>query len=107
MDNTPFKPFWPAEKVGVGVNPKPIDLAVPDADAVQLAEKLQNAQAGLLFSRVVVFTGKWIVRPFIWWPLKLLGLSSLKLMTFSAVSGRKYDVNEERRRHAKAGGYDI
>ena len=101
MDNTPYKPFWPAEKGGVGDDPKPIDLATPDSEAAQLAAKLQNAQAGLLFSRVVVLTGKWIVRPFIWWPLKLLALSWLKMMAISTVSGRKYDHNraqEERDR---------
>ncbi|TFL14071.1 hypothetical protein CSC67_07850 [Pusillimonas caeni] len=107
MDNSPFKPFWPAEKVGVGDNPKLLDLGKPDAEAAQLAEKLQNAQMSFLFSRVALFIGNWIVRPFIWWPLKLLGLSWLKMMAVSTDSKKKYDVNEERRRQAKLGGYDI
>lgn len=76
------KPFWPKdannnEQRGMSENPKRIDLGKPDAAAIELSETLQTAATNTLFTRVVLtltrsasFITVWIIRPFIWWPLK-------------------------------------
>lgn len=85
--NEQFKPFWSQEeqvndKVGLGDNPKRIDLGKPDAAAAEFAETLQTATTNSLFTRLILWGTRgasifliWIVRPLIWWPLKALFLA--------------------------------
>lgn len=47
-----------------------IDLAQPDASSEPLADTLKTAQMNAVFSRLVLFTWKWIVRPLVYWPMK-------------------------------------
>ncbi|AEC18853.1 hypothetical protein PT7_0313 [Pusillimonas sp. T7-7] len=99
-----FKPFWPREQVGIGDNPKPIDLGKPDGQAAALAEKLQKVPMNFAFGKIVLFIGKWIVRPFIWLPVKFFALAIVKIMAFSQPSKestnliRRVQIDEDQRR---------
>lgn len=107
MTTPAFKPFWPAdEKVGIGENPKRIDLGKPDGKAEVLADQLKTVQAQVLFSRLALFTCQWILRPLLWWPIKYLGLSILrdievsranqpKLAAMNRSLRRKRQIDEE------------
>src|SRR5690606_32259804 len=92
-------------KSGVGSNrdlDNTIDLATPDPAAAELAEKLRTAQMNFMFSKDVVFVGKWIIRPFVWWPIKYTFLSIFKLILVGARDQPKRnwidDLNQEARR---------
>lgn len=50
--------------------PKSEDLATPNADAAELASTLQKMPMNVLFGKAALFTGKWILRPIFWWPIK-------------------------------------
>lgn len=79
-----FKPFWPKdaqknEQTGLSDTPKRIDLGKPDAAAAELSETLQTVATNSLFTRLILWGSRsasfvlvWIVRPFIWLPLKAL-----------------------------------
>lgn len=100
MTTPSFKPFWPAdEKVGIGENPKRIDLGKPDGQAEVLANQLKTVQAQVLFSRLALFTCQWILRPLLWWPIKYLGLSILRNIEISRANQPKLAaMNEEHQR---------
>lgn len=92
-------------KSGVGSNrdlDNTIDLATPDPAAADLADKLRTAQMNFMFSKAVVFVGKWIIRPFVWWPIKYTFLSIFKLILVGARDQPKRnwidDLNQEARR---------
>lgn len=72
-----------------------VDLATPDAEAAALAEKLQTAQMNFMFSKAVLFIGKWIIRPLIWWPIKFFAVASFKIFVLSQPSKEIMRQNEE------------
>ena len=54
-----------------------IDLAKPDVAAAELSETLQTVASNSLFTRVALtavklgrLTTRWVIRPFIWLPIK-------------------------------------
>lgn len=106
--NEPFKPFWPKEdqvndKLGLGDNPKRIDLGKPDAAAVEFAETLQTAATNSLFTRLILWGTRgtsflfiWFVRPLIWWPFKALFLALVWTNTPNDNSRRDEREIEER-----------
>ncbi len=106
MTDPTFKPFWPREHVGIGENPKPIDLAKPDPEAAALAEKLQKVPMNFAFGKIALFIGKWVVRPFIWWPVKFFALAIVKVMAMSQPT-RQHREFEERREQALLSGDEI
>lgn len=102
------KPFWPRgtdhdTQVGLGDNPKRIDLGKPDAAAAKLAETLQTATANTLFTRIVLmltrsgsFIAVWILRPLFWWPLKAFLLAAVWTNTPNENSRRNQRELERR-----------
>lgn len=82
LASQPDRACWPKgadddAPLGLSENPKRIDLGKPDAAAAELSETLQSAATNSLFTRIVLtltrsasFIGVWIIRPFIWWPIK-------------------------------------
>ncbi|AEC18854.1 hypothetical protein PT7_0314 [Pusillimonas sp. T7-7] len=103
MTDPSFKPFWPREKVGLGDNPKPIDLGKPDAEAAVLAEKLQKVPMNFVFGKIVLFIGKWIVRPFIWWPVKFFALAIVKVMAMNQPTQQQRELRRRREKNRLMG----
>lgn len=72
------------------------DLANPDSAAADLADKLRTAQMNFMFSKAVVFVGKWVIRPFIWWPIKYTVLGLAKVMLFGIRGEQPWTEDDER-----------
>jgi hypothetical protein len=75
-----------------------LDLAHPDAQSAELAEKLQAAHTQITFFRVVIFGWRWVLRPLLWWPVKYYG----RLLAFAFIWQKNNTSwtagNEEQRR---------
>lgn len=76
-------------------NTQQIDLAKPDASAVELAENLQTITTNSLFTRIALVATKWIIRPLLWWPIKYL----TKVAWWSLRNTNVPDLEERRRRN--------
>lgn len=77
-----------------------VDLAKPDAAAAELADTLQKITANTLFTRVVLMSTKWVIRPLIWLPIKY----TCKLAWLHLQNSRKFDAEREEttRRHRES-----
>lgn len=111
----PFEPFWPKEELqSLSENPKRINLARPDDSAAELAENLQTAvtngifsRLALLLTRIASFIFVWILRPFVWLPIKFFGVALINMTATGLSRGKQRGVTsefEERRRQEKLRG---
>lgn len=70
------------------ITPKSQDLATPTADAAELASTLQKMPMNVLFGKAALFTGKWILRPIFWWPIKYYFILMYKMIRATPRSNR-------------------
>lgn len=114
----PFEPFWPKEEQqGLSENPKRINLGKPDDAAAELAETLQTVTTNSIFSRLALMLARsasfifvWFLRPFVWLPIKFLGIAMINISAVGLSSGKRRGVTaefEERRRQEKLRGRTI
>ena len=85
-------------------NENTIDLAKPDEAAAELAATLQKIAGNTLFTRIVLFTTNWIIKPIFWLPIKY----SCKLAWWSLRNSRTREshLSERERRIMMWGKYE-